>query len=90
MKYHQNLSGVFLELHCVWVLDPPQAIIQPRNCSLVLQKKAVFKICLFLKNLTEGCFPRYFYYEEAYVLLGGVAKMLVNTFRVFVFVIYVP
>ena len=43
-----------------------------------------------LKNLTEGCFPRYFYYEEAYVLLGGVAKMLVNTFRVFVFMIYVP
>ena len=42
------------------------------------------------KNLTEGCFPRCFYYEEAYVLLGGVAKMLVNTFRVFVFMIYVP
>lgn len=39
MKYHQNLSGVFLEVYCDWVLDPPQAIIQPLNCSSVLQKK---------------------------------------------------
>ena len=47
MKYHQSLSGVFLELHCGWVLDPPPAIIQPLNCSLVLQKKKPCKICPF-------------------------------------------